>query len=866
MAFVVDTVLSFAFSTLSNWVFPKDQPKSQDSVPNGDFGSPLYWAWGTTLVPGTLMYILDPSLNNRVQLDKYTWSDPVDSSSYAHFLHVNPSNTTLRALRINGSIVATNISDLPLDKDNESNKVGDSVTGGQKFDNLNYRFYDGTQTVTDPVYAKQGHSNLIYNGISVLVVDSALRKLYGGRGSALTAYITNNPQNSLGGITYAGTANTPTNLLINTIAGITVPNGWISSGYFSVFNGPASIIPTLAIFGMYAYFVIGTGSETQVNFIDNTLFSISLASTPVSVNPPGVAGKYSIGAPFYTGTPEVILTDKVLVCAKGGTVREVILSSTVYSPFYSQLGEIKDSAGTTHALCGLDEAVVGWAGKMFIRGSAPTLNTTPNTQPPTGTTTLVSIITELLAEKGITATYTSGFDEEVIGFNTRATDIAQDIINLLTVFNKVVYEDRQGNLVFSPYPDDSNTVDILISGHLSEPEIVISPKSELPDAVNFGFRDTSRQYDSNSVKVGGSDNNIRDFSLEISLDPASAQYRAWVVRNRLRNTFVSGTLHLTSIYSYLEANDVCVLKALNSNDLDLKILITRIEQGADLSLRVQFVNWSAPATYQDFQNQSFSNIYNPGVVNPPVFRLIDTEPRSSSVGLTVYTETSSLVTTVGSSLVAPTTNFLRGVVSSISNDKKTISISLADGLMSILPFTDYYVGGSWIRCGSVTSSSGLAILNNVTYGFYGSKDSINVADELFGLAEENTFNNSYLSYTASSGSASYTLSPETKKRINEPTLAQLKVSAGFLYLRRKQLGFTDDGNFGSSNLVPLPSVVFIIKNLTTSATIYETMSISQDYLEIPYSSYTVGDLIQVQQKSSSTAPVLNSPINIVTAI
>ena len=651
--------------------------------------------------------------------------------------------------------------------------------------------------------------------------------------------------------------------MINGIDAITLPNGWLFFANAATFNGASSILANGA---GWMTIIQGTGSETQITNPGVITSNISLITPTTSANPPGAAGNYTNPNIYYTGIATVVFTNSVLVSSKNNVVRKVTLSSPTNSPFYSDLGSIKNSAGTVVGVLGLNEIVVGWDDTMFLRYTfpigTPYPNLTPNTQSVIGTTTLVSIITELLAEKGITATYMPGFDEEVIGFNTRATDIAQDIINLLTVFNKVVFEDIENNLIFAPYPDDSNLIEIPITAHVSEPETTITQKSSLPDAVNFGFRDSSRQYDSNSVKVGGSDNNVTDFSLEITLDPSSAQYRAWVVRNRLRQTYISGTLHLLPSYSFIEANDVCLLKGLTDSDLDLKILITRREQGADLSIRLQFVNWSAPITYQDYQTSSLSFVFNPGILNPSEFKLIDTQPRSNLIGLTSYTESSATITSSGSTIFNPTTNYLRGIVDSISPDGKTVTVTLAKDDMALTSLADYYVGGSWVRFVGVTNTIGNTFeLTNFVCGYYGSEDSINVGDYLYQLAEENTFNNNYISYTATRGSSTFTLTPETKKRIHEPLLAQFRVNGGFLTIRRKQKGFTDDLNLGSNTPNPLPKIYLKLVNLTTFGVLVMVLEAGQDSISFAYTVYDPGHIIEVRETTSSFFAIPNVPVN-----
>jgi hypothetical protein len=880
MAFIVapliDTALSFAFAGLSQIIFPRTQPKSQDSIPNGDYGAPLFWGWGFFICPGTLCYILEPNLNNRVQLNKNDFADPEDASSYAHFLIVNPDGVSIKALRINGAIVATSIPELPLDTDNKSNQISDIQTGGTRFDNVTYRFYDGTQAVTDPIFVKQNLGDLIYKGQSYIAIDSALRSLYGGRGSALTAYLENAIESSVNLVPYKGFGDNlvkiqwqyPNGYIAN------VPRGFQKYGSFATFDGANSLLPINIFTGLGAqtnFFIIGTDSEFWLNGNEGGGFQIVGNST--DINPPGVAGKYSIAFATYNGnayTSYNVLTDKVLVCKLLGTVREVTVPLQ-YSPFYSFNGQIYNFGGAPLAAIGLDEKVVGWGGKMLKIGS-PTLqnNTTPNTNPPTSNTTLIRIFDDMFLEKDITrVTYLPGFNENILGFSTKAEDFSRDILNLLMAFNKVVYENKAGYLVFDAYPTNPTFIDIPVDAHVSEMELTINSEYQLIDSINFSYRDISRQLDSSTIKIGGNNNNPTDLNLELVLSPQQAPAIAWRIRNRLRGSYITGTLHLGAEYNFIENNDVLKILALTSYGIDLKVLVTRVEVGANLTLAIQFVNWVELETYFPYQ-VDFTDSTPPVITAAQNFILLDTEPRSNSsaIGLNYYIDfNSTLVTTDLSSILNSQISFVLGTLTAIdfSTGKAILTIVFSDIAMNLEANTDYYLGDSWISAATVIlKSPGTYEITNVSIGKYGSSDKLVLNKKIYQLFEYNVFNNSYASYSATAGTKTATLSPATKKRIYEPQLSEFSVNAHRLVIRRKQLRYLDDGNLGNLNYVAPVTVYYRVTNMTTNATGFYT--ISSNSTAISYPNYVPGDIIRLQLTDSSNNLLTNSFENFCIAI
>jgi hypothetical protein len=861
MAQILDIGLSIAFSFLGNLLKPRQVDKSPDSLPNPQFGTKLYKGWGTFMCPGMLVYALPPALNNPVQLDKYNWSNPEEASSYASFLIANPSAPLLRAIRVNGKISASNLQALPISAEFKGFRVTDGVTGLQRVNDFKFRFLNGTQLSPDPIFTKGSNPELVYKGQSVLVVDSSLRAIYGGRGSSVSSVMQNKTTgNTVPTALSWGSGNSPASVSFNVpgvrsgIYGISfptstnkvvvVPNGFQFSQALALFDSPASILSNGAKQGT---FIFGTGTE---------YFAIKSNSIPVFTINQGGLGLTPAGSPgnnsrvAYTSALPVVFTNVVIVASVENTTRKIILGSSQNSPFYAVNGNIKNSAGLTIGTCGLNEVVVGWNNTVFTR-SAPVTNAQ---SPPVGSayavTDLESIFTDLLVDSGLSFSFGSGFNETLIGFITNRSDISTDLSNLMAIFRKIVYQKRDGTIVFSAYPTAEPTLEIKTNLHVTPPEITISSKDQISDVVNFSYRSVEAEFDSRSIRVGGDTDRVTDFTIEVTATAQQAGLYARRLRNYQLTQTITGSLHLHPVANTIEAGDTYILKALSASGQDLKILIVRVETGVDNTVKADFIVW-VPFVFLDINDSAVGLNPTPSITRLPKRALIDTEPRSNKVGLTYYTE-SNAPALFNSLSITPIVSNLAGRVDDISSGVMTV---ITPGQTPVIN-TEYYVydlldgEGSWIKVLTVTSVS--SDTYDLTYesGLYASRPLITYPPTseytIISVSELTTDNDNYVSNSFQQSGFLETWTYNTLKRTREPFVSGFTASAGLITFNRQSSLLIDDGDLGDA--VVLPLVFFEVKNVTTS--LFTLISGSTATLNASLV-FTSGNIITIKQTDSA---------------
>ena len=868
MAQLLDIGLSLAFSFVGNLLKPRTVDKSPDSLPNPQLGTKLYKGWGTFMCPGILMYALPPGLNKPVQIDKYNWSAPEESASYANFLITNPLTPSLLSVRVNGKIAASKSNYMPISKEFKGFQVTDVATSLTRVNDFNFRFLSGTQIVSDPIFVRGGNGNLVYNKQCLLIVDSSLRAIYGGRGSSVSVVMTSSVTSLLSpASTVFGSGNVPITIKYRLQEGIVgrlgvpryvdkeivIPSGYQFQQDCALFDGTSSILFNGAQKGS---FVFGSGSET--------LLGTGLSSPTVTVVNGGV-GITAATAPgsgsriIYSGTPLVVSTNFVRVATVAGTTREIALTGTFTSPFYSQSGLIKNSIGTTVGSCAVNETVCGWNNTMFTKSVAVANNQTQPVGSNISRTDLVSIIAGLMAESGVNFAFDGGFNEDVLGFCTNREETTTDISNLLALYRKIVYQRRDGTLVFAPYPTTEPSLKVTREHHMSAPEINIAPSDQLTDVLNFSYRDIEREFDSTTIRIGGDSEKTTDFNVEIVAGATEASKLGQNLRNFQLSQTVTGTLQLHPICNTIEPGDTLVLEKLTSTGVDIPVIVLRVETGIDGSIRVEFINWTA-FTPLATNLISDSTGGSATISREPIRGVTDTEPRSSRVGVTYYTEAVESILFAGQTLT-PNVSNLSGTVTAISPSTATV---FTPGQIPLVN-TEYYLldevtgEGTWAKVLTVVNVSTDKFNLTMDSGLYASGRFNSLVNDMSisFVAETSTANDNYLQNSFVQSGGTYTWPFNTRKRAREPLLAYILASDNIVTFNRQDSLLIDNNDLGDISV--LPSVTFKIRNLTTNLFILKSTTSAAANVDLTFSS---GDIITVTQVnsdgSSFTGAVTNS--------
>jgi hypothetical protein len=887
MAQILDIGLSIAFSFIGNLLKPRQVDKSPDSLPNPQFGAKLFRGWGTFMCPGMLVYALPPSRNKRVQLDKYNWSNPEEASSYVSFLVANPNNPLLRSIRVNGKIAASNYLALPISAEFKGFRVTDSVTRLERVNDFNFRFLNGTQLTPDSIFVTGGNKDLVYRGQSCLVVDSSLRAIYGGRGSSVSVVMENAITSSTfegGGIfgsfnestllSYTPGAALPLSLIglfnnANSLGEkqITVPNGFQFTQNLAIFDSATSVQPSNASTGV---FVFGTGSQF---YLTDSLVALNLTvkQAGLGLTPLGAAG--SANRVAYSASLPAVVTNEVIVSRLEGLSRTVIIDVPGSSPFYSELGLIKNIFGQIVGNCGADEKVIGWANTVFTR-SAPLNNTT--TIPPTArvaTTDLKTIFKGLLAESKIKYRFNPGFNENLIGYLTNRSDVSADLSNLMAIFRKFVIQERDGTLVFTTYPAFKPVTSIEAEHHVTPPELSFTPKDELVDAVNFSYRSVEAEFDSRTIRVGGDSDRVTDYTVEITATSQQAHVFAKRLRNYQLSQTLTGTLHLHPVANVMSPGDTYVLKALTPGGLDIPVIILRVETGVDSTVKAEFIIW-VPDVPVVFTNELAAGTASRPLLEGTKIFVVDTEARSPRVGLTYYTESSNDAIFNNNRVSPNSTNFAGRVIAA---GRTNTQFSVYAPKQVPVINRDYYVFnlatgvGSWIFITAVTLTVLDTYVVSFTSGKYDSNpfSAIVAAPDLLmlELAEQNTVEDEYVGNEFIQNAQIVSWPFVTRKRTKEPELVSI-INVRNSFANVFNIEFVRASSvpgLNGSGTVPraLTTAYFNVRNVSTNTTVFVTSDSFDNTVRLVHAA---GEFIEIIQVKINGTPIPGAFVNSFTAV
>jgi hypothetical protein len=451
-----------------------------------------------------------------------------------------------------------------------------------------------------------------------------------------------------------------------------------------------------------------------------------------------------------------------------------------------------------------------------------------------------------------------GFNVPVAGFLTSNKDITADVSNLLAVFNRMVYQRRDGVFVFSPYPVlPGNMIAIEIADHVSEPEIKIQAFETVPDGLDFSYRDIDREYDTASVRIGG-DNTRRDsYSLDISAGRKEAMLLATNLLNRIRTQTISGTMHLAPEWNAILPGEVVLLKRVNPSGSDIPVIIVRVETGVDLTVRLDFINFAPINEFPTVEENSAAVGGNVSVRQDFV-QVVDTEKRSERIGLGYYTTSGSPIRR-GASVEAAVTGSLSGTVESLTATTATIQCRGTP-----IVGEEYYLlnlvdgSGSWCRVTSANLTGPNTYNLGIQQGLYGSREFFGGLDfVILQIFEETVINDGYNSLSLVQDGANYTHAFPTRKRIVEPTTAgALRTGSGVrIYRRAAWAGEDIDFSIGG-----FPLTYWRITNTSSSYTEIVSSSLPQIDSTSNFSILN-GQTMTVQQVDAIGSPILGAYLN-----
>jgi hypothetical protein len=631
---------------------------------------------------------------------------------------------------------------------------------------------------------------------------------------------------------------------------IVVPNGFQFTQSLAVFDTATSIQASAAKTGV---FVFGTSSELYLTD-STTNLNLTVKQGGLGLTPVGAAG--SANRVPYSASLPASTTNEVIVTRLESLSRVVVLDTPSSSPFYSDAGLIKNRFGQVVGSCGADERVIGWANTLFTR-SAQNNNTA--TIPPTArvaTTDLVTIFKDLLSDTNLKYRINPGFNENLIGYLTNRSDISTDLSNLMAIFRKFVFQERDGTLVFTSYPRFKPVTSIQPEHHVTPPELSFTSKDELVDAVNFSYRSVEAEFDSRTIRVGGDSDRVTDYTVEITATSQQAHVFAKRLRNYQLSQTITGTLHLHPVANVLSPGDTYTLKALTSGGADLPIIILRVETGVDNTVKAEFIVWVADVPVV------FSNELAAGTASRPLIEstrifLVDTEARSPRVGLTYYTESNNDAIFNNNRVSPNSTNFAGRVL--ITGRTNTQFSVYAPKQVPVIN-RDYYVfdlatgAGSWVFLSAVALTVLDTYLVTFTSGKYDSNpfSTISAATDLLmlDLAEQNTVEDEYVGNEFIQNAQVVSWPYVTRKRSKEPELvAKSNARNGFANVFN--INFTRAStvpNLNGSGTVPraLTTAYFNVTNTATNNTVFLTSTTFVNSIRLVHDAGVRIEIIQVK--------------------
>jgi hypothetical protein len=489
------------------------------------------------------------------------------------------------------------------------------------------------------------------------------------------------------------------------------------------------------------------------------------------------------------------------------------------------------------------------------------------------TTDLKTVFTDLLADSGLNYRFNPGFNENIIGYLTNRADVSTDLSNLMAIFRKYVFQERDGTLVFTAYPRFKPVTPILPEHHVTPPELTFTPKDELVDAVNFSYRSVEAEFDSRTIRVGGDSNRVTDYTVEITATSQQAHVFAKRLRNYQLSQTITGTLHLHPAANVISPGDTYVLKALTPNGIDIPIIILRVETGVDNTVKLEFILWVADVPVV-FSNELAAGTASRPLVEGTKIFLVDTEARSPRVGLTYYTESSNDAIFNNNRVSPNATNFAGRVL--IPGKTNTQFSVYAPNQVPVIN-RDYYVFnlatgiGSWIFTSAVSFIALDTYSITFTSGRYDSNpfSAILAAPDLLmlDLAEQNTVEDEYVGNDFIQNAQIVSWPYVTRKRTKEPPFASISNTRNN-FANVFNIVFTRAStvpNLAGPGTVPraLVTAYFNLKNVNSGEVVFATSTAFANTVRLLH---VAGDRIEVTQVKINGTPIPGAFINTLIAV
>lgn len=771
-ALLVNAGISLGLELISSWLFPKPQQKINDEFPSAETGSPLYFVWGgLAFCPATLLYALT---TDQAGIDD-------KHSAYGVIGLVNPQNTELLALRINGYIIATKSTYFPLatptvlgltNSKNKSGKKGKGaaannasrtdtyVNGGGLtiYGDVGYYCQFGS-IVPNPDFNILGFGDLNYESLSWMNIRGR-RNLVGLPASRVVWYIRNGNVVATGTVFADGSANDPAEFAVKLNYGGNINN------YFNI-TSPRGVRKMNAIVCFESQtpggqqtdlLALGNGEARIVRKnIGTPTIEYSVVGFPTANNRTPIISPFEPNQQDVTLINNPVYTATIVVGAPGDVLTNVQMPMAGTAPFRSYLGTVYDSSNTAIGTIGIGQQVYGWNGYVFRNYLAPTTGT--NTTPPIAidkdTVSLSAIFADLLATRGIGINeiiFDPGFDEPVLGFTCTAEDITGTIINLCTAFNKFCFRNREGKYRFMNYPTLAATaapaMTIVAEDLVAPPSVEILDESSQPQSVELTFRNINKQLAEDTILVGNGNSPYRNKTrVNLSLNPISANEIGWRILRLIKNTYLKVELMVDVKAQILEPGDIIDFTFYPG--VPLRLMISNAEYGQDLTVKLTCVNYVGESAIGLGQTPTF-NTLPPAIPTPPAesVEYIHAETRTANArlrdgGNLLYTTSNSPYSTTSGD---PPTNTIRiaaigayeGKVASYQGrtdirygiDAIVIS-GTRDG--QVLPSSgEIRIGNSWVKYAAATIGVGGSYnLTGIMTGLYGSTYQIAVGDDCY---------------------------------------------------------------------------------------------------------------------------------------
>ena len=924
-ALLVNVGLSLGLELITNWLFPPPQKKIADDQPQLEKGQPLYFCWGETFAPAHLLYALTRSQSGTDE----------KHATYGAIGIANPQQTELLALRINGYIISTKSGNYPLTSP-ETLGLSGSAKGkgkGKKKTNRDPTLDDGTYVnqygmttyndigfttqFGDKVYNNHfgilGYGDINYERLSWLAITGR-RNVIGLPGARQVWYVINkNPVTTT--IQINGSNNDPVivhivlfynnSFIINNNVDVYFSSLHGFRGYqrITCFDGATfgSRSQSLLLIANGVEYVIKTDLQASVAFsmdIPTTLPTTtngSDANTITGSNPLTTIGNFSRFILDISQANVNVLTNTVILGTEKGELFSYTLGSQKTAPFRSFNGVIYDSNNAYVDTVSPIMRVYGWNGRIYgnLVGDPFVPNNTPSRSITTSGINLSTIIRELVGYRQISPAkiiFKPGFEEVLHGFTCSTENVKDTILNLLTCYNKFVYRDREDNIVFCPYPSAPTATFIITPDLLTaEPKIEIVPQSALPECIELSYRNSAMQLSEDAMLIGNSASGGYKSSIRLNANLSSTEATkiGWNALNLIKHTYLKADIQIDKSGQVLEPGDVIDFQYFP--DQTLRLLISSVEYGQDLSVKLTCVNYVGAQPLPAGILPTINVL--PPISIPPLpdtHVYLNTEPQAANAtlengGSLFYTTSSSPYSTSGG---IPATTTLRpssagtyeGILTSIfsayGDDRQELGL-IGVGILgnregqNIANSGVIRIGKSWVSYNGVIriGNSGFTMAKIKT-GLFGSSSKLTLGDDVYvpgnNLIAPNTptvfpsvsqanFTSLAPTYNLGFANATYGL-PHVNFSINSGVLRAYFGSSGAR--ASKVFGVQTEG-------VPDFDRIIKITNTITSATITVPLPAGQRYLELAMTINSIrGAVITLTETTSDgSVPTYGSWIN-----